>query len=181
MATTTTFTMDLRSSWSKRQVNSDSTIILTDVGTFRANETATAGVGTQQVDCLWHIDSTVLGSGESHDYDLFALPVSNFGISGNISFEGGNIKGIIVQNLSEDNGADISICATGAEPFTAPWGGGSGGNVIGALCQLPLINITDGFGISNLSSSAHVISINDDAGSGVEYQILIFGVTGVLP
>lgn len=179
MATSASFTMDLRSQWSRRQSNSDTSVSITDVGGFRANKTASYGVRTQNIDAIYHIDNITLPSGQSHDYDLFALPQSLFGIDTTYSFSGGIIKGIVLQNLEESNGADISICGSGAEGYTAPWGGSTGCNIVGAMCQLPLINILDGF--RDLDDTHHIISVNDDSGSGCSYQLLIVGVTGSGP
>ena len=108
-------------------------------------------------------------SGGSEVLDLFTLVRSLFGGTLDVSFSGGYINAITIENLS--GSGEMRIGGSGASPFDEPFGGATG---------IP-IPPNSAIGFSNVllgwlvDSTKRHIQILDAGGNGLSYEIGIIG------
>lgn len=147
----------------------------TDTGTARSeSETVfascpyTYGSGNFEVN-LATVVTGVLPSGGSVTIDLTAVSKTYLGLTTSVGFSG--IKGIIISNKSANSGWNMSVAATGSNPMTDIFNGGSGNLMIYPYSSFSFNNP---YGIRT-SSTKKNITIRDVAGSGAYYSVGIIG------
>ena len=122
----------------------------------------------------------VLDSGSSVNIDLTSVEkqVFNAGSScggvgaGSVAAQFSGVRFIGVVNDSTASGYDISITATGSNPFTDLFNGGSGNLLIKPSS---FFAYNDPYGSLRTSTSSKNIQINDVGGSGANYTAIILG------
>ena len=146
--------------------------VLTDAGTLTIDGDLQFGSGNNQINTVWHDTQTLSVSGYD-TIDLSGLTRNLFGDSYDISFIGGVIKSLSVNNIGTGN---IAIDFSVTDAFNGPVRGGTGLlDVPGRSCS-ELSNMRSGWAVS---ASKRYIQISDVDGSGSPYEIAILGVTGI--
>jgi hypothetical protein len=112
----------------------------------------------------------VLDSGGYINIDLTSIEKDSFNVDGVADFSGVRFIGVI--NDSTASGYDISITATGSNPFTDLFNGGSGNLLIKPSS---FFAYNDPYGSLRTSTSSKNIQINDVGGSGANYTAIILG------
>jgi hypothetical protein len=112
----------------------------------------------------------VLDSGSYVNIDLTSIEKDSFNVDGVADFSGVRFIGVI--NDSTASGYDISITATGSNPFTDLFNGGSGNLLIKPSS---FFAYNDPYGSLRTSTSSKNIQINDVGGSGANYTAIILG------
>lgn len=123
--------------------------------------------GTGQLNTIWH-DLRTLPSGGSEVLDLFNLTRSLFESSFSVSFSGGKIRGITIENI---NSGVIAVGGSGASAFDIPFGGATGIPVNGQSTFLQSHTL-EGWDVD--SDNRH-IQVLDTGGLGSRYRISIVG------
>lgn len=119
-------------------------------------------------------ESGSLVAGEERVFDLQAFPKDVFGGSFNINFTG--VRAMIVENrMTSGDNTDITLKATGATAFDAPFGGTAGGYLLHAGGVFMYTNIASG---DIVSASAKDFTISGNVSGPTEYSIIIAGVSG---
>ena len=132
------------------------------------------GSGDGEANIAWHTIQT-LASGGVHNYDLHDLSFEVYNNSFSVSFSGSYIKGFIVKNNAEDSDCDIAISCTGVNIFNDPCNFGDAEFVVKRSSALLWTN-TDGWYIDG---NNRYFSIKD-YGSGVNYELGIIGISGII-
>jgi hypothetical protein len=142
----------------------------------------TQGTGNFQINTGATITG-VLTSFESKQIDLYndgtGVLKIEFGITGGKPMD--KIKHISVYNTSNIEGYDIEVATTGANPVTGVLGSfnsGTGVQVIRPYSSLPY---NDPYTGTTIGASNKYIYVNDVAGSGASFKILIMGVDTAQP
>jgi len=112
----------------------------------------------------------VLDSGSYVNIDLTSIEKDSFNVDGVADFSGVRFIGVI--NDSTASGYDISITATGSNPFTDLFNGSSGNLLIKPSS---FFAYNDPYGSLRTSTSSKNIQINDVGGSGANYTAIILG------
>lgn len=170
MAITTQATLTATLAWVQSDTDREGTTI-TDSGTLTYSKTFEDGNSDSQINRLWH-DVRTLPSGGTDSFDLTALTREVFGGNTEVSFSGGSIKAILIENLSSDLASDIRFLASGAAAFTGPFGYNDTEVIIKPLSPFLIANRLDGWDVGLLHKN---FSIQDIGGSGVQYEISVIG------
>ena len=147
---------------------------LTDTGSLVNTINFTNGSGSGQANDLYHTTG-VLASGGRHVFDFAALNTSLFNYDATISFSGGSVKVLAIENLSTGVAADIRIATTGSNALTSIFNGGSGNIPIKPAGSYVYTNKYSGIPIT---SSQRYLYLDDTGGLGASFEILVIGVTG---
>lgn len=112
----------------------------------------------------------LLSSGGTTVIDLYSIPQTTFKTTQSIAFTG--IKYIEIDNISTTEGYDFTVCATGTNPCTNLFNGGSGNLLVKPRSSFSYNDPFTGFIVSSTNRNIAL----DDGGSGVNYKIVIFGL-----
>lgn len=170
MSITTEATLTATLAWVQTDREQSGTTI-TDNGTISYSKSFTDGDGDAEINRVWH-DVRTLASGGSDSFDLTALTREVFGGSTSVSFSGGSVKAIMIENLSENIASDIRFLVSGASAFSGPFGYNNTEVIIKPLSPFLIANRLDGWPVDLLQRT---FVIQDIGGSGVEYEISIIG------
>ena len=157
--------------WTETDTDDDTTTnTVIDDGVFNSTQNWTSGVGSGEVDTVWHVVNTLSVSG-AVEYDLTNLTRSLFNTSFVESF--GKVKGLVLENLSTASGADISLTVTGVNAFVGPFISNTGNIQVPAKSPLAMGNYMFGW---DVSATSKFIQVNDTGGSGTKYRLAVIGI-----
>jgi len=161
----------------------------TDANSKTITTSYTQGTGNKQINNAVTISGT-LTAYEGKQFDLYqngtgVLQV-NFGITGGIPID--RIKHLSVFNLETTEGANIEVANTGTYGVTNLIGSPnhSGGTGVYAIRPFSSYTFNDPFSGTAIENESKYIYINDVAGSGANFMMLLMGVdesqpTGTAP
>lgn len=174
MAITLNANINAGLSWAQKSETGVTTI--TDAGNLTIDGDLTDGTGYNEANLLWHdIRTLTVFGGET--IDLFELTKTMFNDTFDISFSGGYVKAITINNTAS---GDIELnYNTGilSNPMNGPLRGGSGIIDIPARSAIALSNVRAGW---EVSTSQRNLYVYDVGGSGATYEIAIIGITGAI-
>ena len=162
---------------------------ITDADSKTITTSYTHGTGNLQVNNGVTISGTLTAS-QSKQLDLYQNGTGilniQFGVTGGVPLD--RIKHMSVYNLETTDGANIEISNTGTYGLinlvgSAHSSGGSGTQIIKPYSSF---TFNDPFQGISIEDESKYIYVNDVAGSGARFQILIMGVdesqpTGTMP
>ena len=170
MAITLNSTIYSGISWTQKSVESVSTI--TDAGSMVLNGDLQNGSENNCANVLWH-DKQTLSAGGSDTIDLSGLTRTLFNDSYDISFIGGTIKSVTINNVGT---GDISWDFNTSNAFNSPLIGGTNSIHIPGVSAVTVSNMRSGW---TVDASHRYIKISDIDGSGSLSEFAIVGVTGI--
>jgi len=146
--------------------------VIVDSDSVTSNVSFTSGTGIFQANAGVK-NAGVLPPSGSVTYDLSNMTKSFLGLTSVVALSG--VKTIEVMNTSTTRGWDIAVAATGVNPLTDLFNGGSGVLIIKPGCSF---GYTDPYGDLLVTPSAKNVSVIDVGGSGASYSILVLGTLG---
>lgn len=150
------------------EVNASESLSLADAGS--SSVSYTYGSGTNQINNAISITGVLLSGGRT-TIDLYSIPQTTFNTVQNVQFTG--VKNITIHNLSTNRGYDFSIRATGTNACTNLFNGGSGNLLVKPNSAFTYNDPFSGFVVSTGQRFVYL----QDAGSGVNYKLLVLGMT----
>ena len=150
------------------EVNSSESLSLTDAGS--SSVSYTYGTGVNKINNAISITG-ILSSGGRATIDLYSIPQTTFNTVQNVQFTG--VKNFSIHNLSTTGGYDFSIRATGTNACTNLFNGGSGNLLVKPYSTFSYNDPFSGFVVSTSQRYVYL----QDAGSGVNYKLLVLGMT----
>jgi len=119
------------------------------------------------------IDVTgVLPSGGSVTFDLTSVTTTDPLFGSDVTTSMSGVRYITAINDSTTKGYDFSITATGANPLTDFFNGGSGNLLVKPYS---FYSYNDPYGDLRTSPTAKNIQLNDISGSGAQYRVIAIG------
>lgn len=115
---------------------------------------------------------TTPAGGKSY-FNFQSFTKDSFGATQQISFT--EVKGISIENQATEYGHDLILSTSGGTAWTDPWNGSNGSSVIKPYSSWQYGDPISG---SAISSSNTMFYIEDTLGSGINYSIVVVGVTG---
>lgn len=161
-------------------IQNDINFTLLQTGSDIQNETASLGYsrplsngsGSLQINYGVYYNDTLPGTGTKY-FDLEAFPKKVLNTSSIINFA--KIKSIAISNNSTIYGRDIKILATGTSAFKTPWNGGSGNQLIKPYSVWQYSDPISGMPVSSGNKN---FCLNNQHASGIDFTVVIVGVTG---
>ena len=120
---------------------------------------------------VWY-SGNIISSGSNY-FNLESFPKKILDTTSNIKFS--KIKSMAILNNSIIYGRDIKILATGSNPFTTPWNGGSGNQLIKPYSVWQYSDPISGMIVSPTNKN---FSLKSQHPSGISFTIVVVGVTG---
>lgn len=156
-----------------QQQDTESTSVDNRQGSLSYSQSLTSGTGSTNINSVYSSFSHSIGVGSGLYLDFTNLSQNIVGGSMTISMN--NIKSIVVRNSSSITGEDILIQATGSDPLTGIFNGGSGN-----LCVKPSATYmySDPYTGALVSSSTKNFQIMNDGTGTISVDIIAVGVTG---
>jgi hypothetical protein len=149
------------------EVNASESLSLGDAGS--SSISYTYGTGVNKINNAISITG-VLSSGGRTTIDLYSIPQTTFNTTQNVQFTG--VKNITIHNLSTGLGYDFSIRSTGTNACTNLFNGGSGNLLVKPYSAFTYNDPFSGFVVSTGQRFVYL----QDAGSGVNYKLLVLGM-----
>lgn len=161
-------------------ISSDISFTMIDSGSNSQTETATLnysqtlenGSGSLQAN-YGVITSGTLPSGGKEYLDFRSLTKTVFNADTTIQFS--KIKSIVIENRSTAYANDITVAASGANALTELFNGGSG-NV--RVKPYAVYQYSDPISGVTVDATNKDLRIDDVDGSGVNWRLIVVGVTG---
>jgi len=144
----------------------------TETASLNNAQTLTSGSGSLQAN-YGVIKSGTLPSGGKEYLDFRALNKTIFNADTTIQFS--KIKSIVIENRSTDYNNDITVAASGANALTELFNGGSG-NV--QVKPYAVYQYSDPISGVTVDATNKDLRIDDVDGSGVNWRLIVVGVTG---
>ena len=173
MAITTNATLENQLTWTR--IDTETAVRITDDGNIGADYTLSAGTGVGQVNQLWHTSGTLI-SGAETTYDLTSLQDSFFGNSVTVSFDGGVVNSLSIENTTASGSSStdfIVIGPSGTNGFSQPFGTNSDVRLpVYTSGTLSLMNAVSGY---EVSSTIKDIVVTNSGNSTATYDLAIIG------
>lgn len=158
--------------WTQKDSSRGDTIIL-DNGAIKYNYLFASGSDVGQVNTIWTTTGT-LDVGEQRQFDLFALQRSMFGGIITTNFNGGSIKGIIIENLNTGLNQNLVFNTSGANAFSSPF---QTGNVSINISPESAFVLGNKFGYPVSTGQRYFYLKDINYSGGTLYEIAIVGVS----
>jgi len=142
-------------------------------GSVSYSSSLTAGTGSRQIDSVFNVQAGQIDPSISYYIDFNNLSQRIVGGSMDISFN--NIKSICISNLSTTTGEDLSVRATGSNPFDAPFNGYSGNILIKPGASYVYSDPYTGATVDGSNKNFQIY--NAGTGTGT-FTLVAVGVTG---
>ena len=157
-----------------QQQDTESTSLDNRQGSLTYSQSLTSGTGSTNINAVYSSFSHSIGSGSGLYLDFNNLSQSIVG--GSMSISMSNLKSIVVRNSSTVTGEDVLVQATGANPLTGIFNGGSGN-----LCVKPSATYmySDPYTGALVSNSTKNFQIMNNGTGAISVDIIAVGVTGI--
>lgn len=132
MSLNTTINISTSISWLQTDTQSGEGTSLVDASQVLCTDTFITGgtTGAGQANTVYFIADT-LAAGETGVYDLFNLQREILGGTLDVSFSGGTLRGIMIENLATGTNPfwSLDIRSTGSNHLKSPWNSSSAGAI----------------------------------------------------